>query len=98
MQVIKLKITRPSKYTNSQGEEKTSWKEVGWITLFNKSQNSIPDNMLKEINGICELNISEAEFKVFPHLPDQNSQSPFPPSHTSQDVQSPEEIAASVDW
>lgn len=56
----KYNITRPHRYTTKDGEEKTAWKNVGVVTLFEKDG---------EKSGICELNMFGEEFKVFPLKP-----------------------------
>ena len=79
----KYNITRPHKYTKD-GEEKTAWKNVGVVTLFEKDGKK---------SGICELNMFGEEFKVFPLERNADSAAPAPaaPKYPEEDV-NPEDM------
>lgn len=78
MQVKRYNITNPKKYEKN-GEEKTAWQNVGYITLFHKEDGTV--------SGICEIPALNAEFKVFEQK-DRDDRPNFPKSHTSEDVNS----------
>jgi hypothetical protein len=37
----KFNISRPTKYTDKNGEEKTRWDNVGYLTVFQKEDGSV---------------------------------------------------------
>ena len=53
----KLNITRPHKYMKD-GVEKTQWKEVGKVVIFDKADGTR--------SGLIELNHTSEEWKIFP--------------------------------
>jgi hypothetical protein len=62
MKVLKFNISKPRKYTNKEGEEKTQWNNIGTITEFHKDDGSV--SKIMEIPAIgLEANIFPFEDK-----------------------------------
>lgn len=58
MQVKKFNITKPKKYVDKQGVEKTYWAPIGTMTEFHKDDGSI--------NRIMEIPAIGLEGNIFP--------------------------------
>lgn len=65
MQVKRFNISKPKKYTDSQGAEKTQWNQIGTITEFHKDDGSI--------SRIIEIPAIGLEANIFP-FKDPNQQ------------------------
>lgn len=62
MQVQKFNISKPRKYTDRQGQERTQWNQIGVITKFIKDDGT--SSMIIEIPAIgLEANIFPFEKK-----------------------------------
>lgn len=66
-QYKKFTISRPEKYTDNQGQEKTAWRSVGMATIFLDTQTG------KE-SGMLQLNMFSDEYLIFPLEPRQQQQ------------------------
>jgi hypothetical protein len=58
MEIKKFNISKPEKYTDRSGNEKTSWQLVGYMTEFHKDGG--------EINRIIEIPAIGLKANVFP--------------------------------
>ena len=58
MQVKKFNISKPRKYTDNQGVEKTQWNNIGTITEFHKEDGSV--------GRIIEIPAIGLEANIFP--------------------------------
>lgn len=90
--VEKYNITRAKKYNDKQtGEEKTSWQNVGYITLFTK-----PDGSK---SGLCEIPALGQEFQVFVQKDRDSAGGGYSqPSQPSQGSQSDEVSVEDIKW
>lgn len=58
MEVKKYNISRPKKYKDRDGNEKTSWQNIGYMTEFHKDDGGV--NRIIEIPAIgLEANVFE---------------------------------------
>ena len=56
--ISKFNISKPKKYTNKNGEEKTIWNNIGTMTEFTKEDGSI--------SRVIEIPAIGLEARVFP--------------------------------
>jgi len=61
MKVLKFNVSKPKKYQDKDGNEKTQWNNIGTITEFHKD-----DGTVSRIIEIPALNL---EANVFPFEP-----------------------------
>lgn len=57
MEIKKFKISKPKKYTTKQGEDKTQWNDIGYITEFHEES---------KIRRIIEIPAIGLEGYIFP--------------------------------
>lgn len=63
MNIKKFNISKPKKYQDKQGNEKTRWNNIGYITEFHKEDGSI--------SRIIEIPAIGLEANIFPVEPKQ---------------------------
>lgn len=74
----KFNITKPKKYTDNQGNEKTQWQNIGIITEFYKADGST--SRILEIPAIgLEANIFPFKDDNIPSAPTNTTQAPNTP-------------------
>lgn len=61
MKVLKFNVSKPKKYQDKDGNEKTQWNNIGMITEFHKD-----DGTVSRIIEIPALNL---EANIFPFEP-----------------------------
>lgn len=80
--IKKFNISKPKKYTNSQGEEKTQWNNIGMITEFHKEDGSV--------SRIIEIPTIGLEANIFPFEPKKTEQDGIkstPPGYMNKKVE-----------
>jgi len=70
MQVNKFNISKPKKYTDKQGEEKTQWNTVGTMTEFHKEDGTV--------SRIMDIPAIGLEANIFPFVPKDKAQEQTP--------------------
>lgn len=58
MEIKKFNVSKPKKYTDKAGKEKTQWNNIGMITEFHKEDGSI--------SRIIEIPAIGLEANIFP--------------------------------
>lgn len=82
MNVQKFNVSKPKKYTNRQGEEKTQWNNIGTLTEFHKDDGSV--------SRILEIPAISLEANLFPFKEEGAPQAP--------QRRAPNAPAAKDDW
>lgn len=65
MEIKKFNISKPRKYTDKAGKEKTQWNNIGFITEFHKDDGSV--------SRIIEIPAIGLEANIFPIEPKEES-------------------------
>lgn len=63
MKIIKYNISKPKKYNDREGNEKTQWNNIGMITEFHKDNG--------DISRIIEIPAIGLEANIFPFVDKQ---------------------------
>lgn len=66
MEIKKFNISKPRKYTDKQGKEKTQWNNIGLITEFHKEDGSV--------SRIIEIPAISLEANIFPIEPKEEGE------------------------
>mgnify|MGYP001567074074 CR=1 FL=1 len=61
MKIIKFNISKPKKYKNKAGNEKTQWNNIGSMTEFHKDDG--------KVSRIIEIPAINLEANIFPFTP-----------------------------
>jgi hypothetical protein len=79
MKVQKFNISKPKKYFDRDGNEKTQWNNIGYITEFHKDDGSV--------NRILEIPAIGLEASIFP----QNDQEQVQGQRQQRPAQTPQQ-------
>lgn len=61
MKIVRFNVSKPKKYNDRDGNEKTQWNNIGTITEFHKDDGSI--------GRIIEIPAISLEANIFPFTP-----------------------------
>jgi len=64
LNIKRFNISKPKKYTNKSGEEKTQWNNIGTITEFHKDDGVV--------SRIIEIPAIGLDANIFPFTPKNN--------------------------
>lgn len=64
MKVVRFNVSKPKKYTDNQGNEKTQWNNVGVITEFHKDNG--------QVSRIIEIPAIGLDANIFPIVPKEH--------------------------
>lgn len=78
MKIIRYNISKPKKYNDKGGNEKTQWNNIGTITEFHKD-----DGKVSRIIEIPAIGLDANIFEIVPkdrenHSRDEDQSSPWP--------------------
>lgn len=93
MKVTKFNISKPKKYTDRDGNEKTQWNNIGFMTVFKKDDGSV--------SRILEIPAIGLEANIFPIEPKENGgqqRSQQRPQQTRQQIQKVQEDYDSIEY
>ena|SRR3990172_107438 len=79
VKVSKFNISKPKKYLDKQGQERTQWNQIGKMTVFQKDDGTV--------SRIMEIPAIGLEANIFPFEPKKTDGST--PQRVSQAVQAP---------
>lgn len=78
MTIKKFNISKPRKYTDKQGNEKTQWNNIGQITEFHKDGG--------QVSRIIEIPAIGLEASIFPIEPKSEPTQAVPTINIDQEV------------